>query len=125
MKRITLLSIALFSLLALTAFAGNLILDVPFAFTAGTQSLQAGKYEVVYDNKLPEEILLRNEAGKKIDSLKVITTLAKREDPAGNNILVFDNVKGKRYLSEVWLPGEDGFLVHATKGVHTHEVVKK
>ena len=27
-------------------------------------------------------------------------------------------------LAEVWLPGEDGFLMHTTKGTHQTQIVK-
>jgi hypothetical protein len=27
-------------------------------------------------------------------------------------------------LAEVWLPGEDGFLVHTTKGAHQNQIIK-
>jgi len=27
-------------------------------------------------------------------------------------------------LAEVWLPGQDGLLLHVTKGAHSHQTVK-
>jgi len=27
-------------------------------------------------------------------------------------------------LAELWLPGEEGFLVHTTKGAHQNQVIK-
>ena len=37
--------------------------------------------------------------------------------------VVFDVVDGTHYLSEIWMPGEDGYLVLATKGKHEHRLI--
>jgi hypothetical protein len=37
--------------------------------------------------------------------------------------VVFHKVGEKRVLSEVYLPGADGFQLSGTKGEHTHEKV--
>jgi hypothetical protein len=36
---------------------------------------------------------------------------------------VFDRVGDERFLSEVWLPGEDGYLVRGTAAQHQHDIV--
>lgn len=38
--------------------------------------------------------------------------------------LVFDVVGDKNVLSEIWIPGVDGYLIQVSKGHHTHKVVK-
>ena len=56
------------------------------------------------------------------DFIPVITLLG-RHDRDADAELVFDKVDGKAVLSEVWMPGKDGFLLVATKGPHSHAVV--
>lgn len=38
--------------------------------------------------------------------------------------IVFDKIGERYFLSEVWLPGADGYLLHATNEKHTHQHVK-
>jgi hypothetical protein len=45
-----------------------------------------------------------------------------RSMPKGTH-LVFDKVGELNLLSEIWVPGEDGFLLLATKGLHAHKTV--
>ena len=37
--------------------------------------------------------------------------------------IVFDVIEGKYILSEIWIPGEDGYLLTLTKGEHKHKVI--
>ncbi len=37
--------------------------------------------------------------------------------------LVFDKVGDTYLLSELWIPGEDGYLLQITKGAHEHIVL--
>ncbi|HEX7485084.1 MAG TPA: hypothetical protein VF332_02955 [Vicinamibacterales bacterium] len=53
-----------------------------------------------------------------------ITRLAAADPPASDTHVTFDKVGSTYYLSEVWLPGEDGYLVYAAKVKHTHQTVK-
>lgn len=53
-----------------------------------------------------------------------ITRLAAPEPASSETRLGFDKVGDIYYLSEVWLPGDDGFLVYAAKETHTHRTVK-
>jgi hypothetical protein len=54
--------------------------------------------------------------------LPVITRLAALSVDEAK--LVFDKVGNSNVLSEIWVAGEDGYLVHITKGAHTHQVTK-
>ncbi len=56
--------------------------------------------------------------------LTTITRLAAPEVSLVDAHLVFDKVGDTYYLSEVWMPGEDGFLLYAAKGKHTHTLIK-
>jgi hypothetical protein len=54
----------------------------------------------------------------------VLTRIAEPDPPASEAKVVFDKVGDVYYLSEVWMPGSDGFLLMATKEKHTHVKVK-
>ena len=96
---------------------------IPFDFIAHGKTFTAGQYSL--NANMEGEILTLQPLGTKGPAamLPVETRLAERKvlpEPE----LVFDKVNGKLYLSELYVPGEDGYLVMATKGPHTHETVK-
>jgi hypothetical protein len=104
--------------------------SVPFAFTVGDQSFPAGDYRVEktekkYDtapHRMPA-LRLRSADGKLDAELTPITRLARRYADRKKGSLVFDREGEKRLLSEVWVPGEDGYLVRGGDEEHQHQVV--
>jgi hypothetical protein len=58
-----------------------------------------------------------------VTQLNIITRLAS-EIPNATSRLVFDVLGSERVLSEVWIAGEDGFLVASTQGEHGHQQEK-
>ena len=80
------------------------------------------------------QITLRQESTGKEVQIPFIERLAQPKPPVGEPQLVFDMVGNfepsyteymtEYVLAEVWLAGEDGFLVHVTKGAHQNQVVK-
>ncbi len=97
------------------------IADVPFAFLIGTKSFPAGTYAFRPNDNL-NEITVQSTKGKDSGVAAVITQL----DPKSANeaAVVFDVAGANHYLSEVYIPGIDGFLVHGAPGKHTHLSVK-
>ena len=104
---------------------------VPFPLQAGGKKLGAGDYAVV---KTAEGgLTLRQVSTGKETPVAVIERIAQPVPPVAEPRLVFDEVGDfapsyTEYitvyvLSEVWLPGEDGFRVHVTKGAHKTKVV--
>ncbi len=104
---------------------------VPFPLQAGGKKLGAGDYVVV---KTAEGgLILRQSSTGKETPIVVIERIARPVPPVAGPRLVFDEVGDfapsyTEYmtvyvLSEVWLPGEDGFRVHTTKGAHQTKVV--
>jgi hypothetical protein len=57
--------------------------------------------------------------------IPVVTRLARRNGSSDDNgpTLVFDRVGKTHALSEVWLPGQDGYLVKGTPEKHEHDIV--
>ena len=103
---------------------------VPFAIKVAGKGLAAGDYTVTAaaDGGL---VLKQVSTGKEI-ALTVIERI-KPEAPVAEPRLVFDEVGDfapsyTEYmtvyvLSEVWLPGQDGYRVHVTKGAHKTKTV--
>jgi hypothetical protein len=93
--------------------------DIGFAFVAGNQTMPAGKYIVEVGSGGTSRVTFR---GAKTAVLPVITRLGRHDNDKDPEI-VFDKVDGKLLLSEVWLAGEDGYLLTSTKTEHGHFVV--
>ncbi len=115
-------------LVALVAFvsaqaAERVHADIPFPFIVGKQTFPAGQYQIVKGDK---EDLIQIQSMKKgpAADILVITRLGSEIHTTPNDShIVFDKVGDAYYLSELWLPGEDGYLLHVTKEQHTHRTV--
>ena len=121
-------------LLAITAFVvvaypavsqaqDTAVVTVGFPFVAEGQTMPAGPYELQLNSDQTAFTLTASPKETGV-FLTIITRLAAPEPPSGDTRVVFDKVGNTYYLSEVWLPGEDGFLVYAAKGKHTHQIVR-
>ncbi len=99
--------------------------EIEFPFDAGGRTFPAGSYVVSLQDSRPASLVLQPANGGETIRLSVITRLARQENPATpiRASLVFDSVGSQETLSEVWLRGEDGFLVQGTAGEHRHKVV--
>ena len=105
---------------------------VPFAFQAGDKKLPAGDYRI--DRKGDEQITLRQEPNGSEVVITVLKTLAQPSPPIAEPQLIFDAVGNFEpsyteyvtdyVLAEVWLPGQDGCLLHVTKGAHSRQTIK-
>lgn len=102
---------------------GLLKAKIDFPFSVGGKVLPAGQYEFRADDLA--SVFRIQGAGKTGDVVNIITRLTTelRGEPKVAS-LVFDVVGGKDILSEIWIPGVDGYLVQMTKGAHPHKVVK-
>jgi hypothetical protein len=96
--------------------------NIPFTFTASGTTHDAGKYEfrVIDDDQTLEFTGPARTGG----FIQVMTRLAAPEPFIPDGRFVFDRVGDTYFLSEMWLPEQEGFLVHAAKERHTHHVVK-
>ncbi len=96
-----------------------LTLDIPFAFIAGSVTLPAGKYEI-QGTSLEGEIRLTNLGTQDSVMAQVLTRISPRDTAE----VVFDRTADTSYLSEVYMPGLDGFLIQGAQVRHTHVGVK-
>ncbi|MGB8951412.1 MAG: hypothetical protein WCC06_01910 [Candidatus Aminicenantales bacterium] len=123
--------------LALVLGAGSLAnaqatFKISFKFEAGGKKFPAGEYRVA--RKDDSQITLRLESTGKEAEVPFTQKLAQPNPPIEEPQLVFDAVGNFEpsyteyftvyLLAEVWLPGEDGLLIHTTKGAHQNQIVK-
>ena len=120
------LAIALFALAAVSSIQGqgrnSLTVEIPFEFTAGKKALPAGTYQLTREGPGPS-LSIRKVNGTDRINLPVLTRLARNSSSDHDVRVVFDKANDVRFLSEVWLPGEDGLLLRASSKEHTHEVL--
>jgi hypothetical protein len=125
MKARIILAVGFITLLAVMSGYGqqlSLKATIDFPFTAGGKALPAGQYEFSRDSTL--QVFKVIGEGKTHAVVPILTSLAlQTHSSADNAYLVFDKVGEACSLSEIWIPGTDGFLVLATKGKHEHKVV--
>jgi hypothetical protein len=125
MKRGVLLAAVTVALLVIVggsaAYAQDVAtVNVPFKFNVGKSILNPGKYEVTVAAD-QRTITLTPEHGNATVT-PAITRLA-QQMVMSDAKLVFDKVGEQYALSEVWLPTEDGYLVHDTKAPHQHHIL--
>jgi len=90
---------------------------VPFTFFVKDKEMPAGRYEIWAEGNDETKLAIRGGGGLVV--VPVIERLA--DTGAKEPKIVFDKTEdGKSYLSEVHMPGRDGFLVGIAKGKETH-----
>ncbi len=107
------------------------LFKIPFEFRAAGKKIPAGEYWFGF-NQAGKLILRQTATGKELE-LQVLEKLNPPEPPAVEPRLVFDEVGDfapsyTEYLtvyvlSEIWLSGQDGFLIHITRSPHKEKTV--
>jgi hypothetical protein len=119
MRRQGIAILAVFLLVPLVSLAQQIKVnaDIPFSFLAGGQSLPAGTYQFLLSAN-GKQISVRNTKGQE----RVLVTIVTRLSPRGQKgaEIVFDVAGSEHYLSEVFPPGSDGFMITGAPGEHTH-----
>jgi hypothetical protein len=128
MKTRVMLTASFFVLLAVMCAYGQqgpIKSKIDFPFTVAGKVLPAGQYEFVRDNTALSILSFRVQGEGKMGALAPVLTRiagAMHTTPQDAHV-VFDVVGNAHLLSEIWIPGEDGYLLLATKGPHTHHVI--
>ncbi len=124
-------------ILAITLAAGPIAasaqatFNIPFEFKAAGKKIPAGEYWLGLSGE--GQLLLRQISTGKELLVPFTEKLPPPDPPAAEPRLIFDEVGDfapsyTEYLtvyvlSEVWLSGDEGFLVHTTKGAHKEKTV--
>jgi hypothetical protein len=93
--------------------------DVPYEFALGSRVLPAGTYTFSVTNV---GLQVRSANGEALHA-NILTRLGGPADFLRDGSLVFDKTDGHRVLSEVWIPGSDGILVHSLPKGHKHDLL--
>jgi hypothetical protein len=135
MKRLAILAIGVFAFVLIagsTVSYAQGIFKIPFKFKAAGQQFPAGDYWVA--PKGEGQVALRKEPGGEEVLIPCSERLAQPGTPVEEPQLIFDMVGNfepsyteyitEYLLAELWLPGEEGYLIHLTKGAHKGKVIK-
>ena len=80
-----------------------MVVDIPFAFTAGNATLPAGEYRVQKLDRNSAVLLIHCWDAKA--SALVITNAAETKEPQTESKLVFNRYGNRYFLSQVWTSG--------------------
>jgi mono/diheme cytochrome c family protein len=93
--------------------------EIPYEFTVASKVLPAGTYTFSVDNF---GLRVQSATGGAFHAL-IITRLSGPAEFLREGSLVFDKTSGGRILSEVWMPGADGILLHSNPKNTSREVI--
>jgi hypothetical protein len=135
MRRLAVLTIAIAAFAALSAAApvqAQSAFKVPFNFESGGKKFPAGNYVVTRTGD--GQVTFQQVATGKESVVPFRQKLTPAEPPASEPRLIFDEVGNFEpsyteyftvyVLAEVWLSGQEGYLIHTTKGAHKNQTVK-
>jgi len=121
--------VMLIPILLVAVFAsgqGNTIATakIPFAFSVVGKVLPAGEYEFM-EVANSRNIIVKSTAqgGASVISPLLTRLAAGIHTSRQDSHIVFDKVGDSYTLSEIWLPGQDGFMLHITEGKHVHRII--
>lgn len=95
--------------------------EVPYEFRVGSKVMPAGSYSFALPGDNPGWLEVRPEKGQALRA-HIVTRLGGPTE-FQNGTLVFEKSDAARILSEVWIPGTDGVLVHSAPKGRAHETL--
>ena len=93
-------------------------LEIPYEFTFGSKVLPAGTYTFSVDNS---SLRVQSASSRATFTALVLVRLGGPAEFLRDGSLVFDKTDGGRILSEVWMPGTEGILLHRTPKNHRRD----
>jgi hypothetical protein len=95
--------------------------NIPFEFTVSGKVLPAGNYSFIPSN----DGMTVKVVGQKHSAVAVVLTrlAAGIHTSPENSHIIIDKIGDKHFLSEIWIPGVDAFVLNATKEQHTHQIL--
>lgn len=116
---------ALLALAAMAVSAEDMTIraTIEFPFMVQNQTLPAGMVEFM---RVEDGMAFRVKVQGQEAVVAMVVTRLSGDTRLGDksSYVVFDKYEDHYHLSEIWFPGEDGYLITATKGEHKHETVK-
>ena len=108
----TIASLCIMSVLMMTAISARaqssvgMTIDIPFRFSVGGKTLEAGRYSVKRDSPTASAYVIQSREGSEAVIVLGFPTLG-GGIAQENAKLVFNNYYGRHFLSQVWMPGSD------------------
>jgi hypothetical protein len=99
--------------------------EIGFPFVARGVEMAPGSYTIEFSQAGPLVLSSSTPSRARTVDRVVMPTITRlgRHDTDAEPELVFDKIDGKFHLSEVWLPGRDGYLLLGTKEQHDHRIL--
>ena len=97
---------------------------IPFSFVAAGKTFPAGSYSFLVNQPNRDLVVLESNEPKTSSAALPVETRISTYQSLKEAELVFDKVENQSIVSELLVPGEDGYLLRATSGAHTHTAVK-
>jgi hypothetical protein len=120
LKKLPAIGLFVIALAAVAAFGqAPFRAQIDFPFTVNGKALPAGIYSFIRDASVG---VFRVADGKNEAIAPILTRIASVMPSV--SAVVFDKVGDSYVLAEVWIPGEDGYVIAVTKASHEHKVVK-
>ncbi len=125
MKTKIMVPLGVLLVLAALSLAGDQVslkATIEFPFMVKAKTLPAGQYEFM---KVEDGMAFRVLGeGRNVATAVILTRLSGDARAADkSSYVVFDTIADRNTLAEIWLPGEDGYLMSTTKAKHTHTTV--
>jgi hypothetical protein len=95
----------------------------PNGFVANGKTLAAGSYALTV-NQMDDMVTLTPADTKGGSVMMLVETRTAERKPLADPEVVFDKLNGQLYLSELLIPGQDGYVLYVNKAKHTHEMLK-
>jgi cytochrome c553 len=111
--------VAFFALRPAPVQARAMRFDVPYAFTFGAKVLPPGSYTFRTSGIW---LIAQSSSGGTFNG-SILSRLTGPSELLRDGSLVFEKAENGRILSEVWMPGSDGLLVHSIAKGHDHDVL--
>lgn len=110
-------------MLGATAWAAGpmMKIDIPFDFTVGDMTVPAGSYVLMLDGANKSTVALKRDNSGQVTRPTVVTRLA--DLGVSEPKFVFDTVGDTHYLSEIHIPGMDGYALQGAPVEHGHELL--
>jgi hypothetical protein len=93
--------------------------EIPYPFTVASKAMPAGTYTF---SVTASGLQVQSATGGAITA-RIITRLGGPDEFLRDGALVFDKAGSQRILSEAWIPGTDGMLLHSTPKDHSHDIL--
>jgi len=125
MKARMILTVGFFALLAAAAAYGQnatIRAQIDFPFIVEGKTLPAGTYDFALDDTA--SVFKVTDGGKDMAVAQVLTRVAAgmHTSPADGHV-VFDKMGEAYTLAEIWIPGQDGYVLAVTKAKHEHRII--